>query len=515
MPTRIPEQYAPGSWRRSGGLLILIAFVGWIPVWSQDTVPGRFQSIRRSLLERLRADSIPSLSVAVAKDGRVIWEEAFGYADIERSVPATTRTRYPIASVSKPLTATALMVLVEQGKLAPDDPANRHLEPPGVQTEIGAAQDVTLRRLAAHTSGVARHDIGYYEDESTSPLPIEDRIRRYAHVVRTPGESYEYSNLGYMILAHIIGRRAERPFGDVLGQTIFEPLGMSHSSLGRAGTPGDEVAQSYDQARRSVPHWEETVAGAGGVYSTAGDLVRFGMLHLGRASGPRPPILSPATLASMRQPIVQTDSGEWYAIGWRVNRTAFGVETIFHTGSNGASARILAFVPGEDLTVSVLANCVTTLPGWVAREVIASFGPRPTIAPHPPTYPTARVGPEPYRPTEALVGRWQGTIRAPDGAVPLVLEFAESGPILVRLASAAVDTAGGVRVEDGYLRGSFSGEVPNRDAVGTRYRLHFKLRQTGDRLTGSVTAGSVAGERVITLSYWTELSRATDARWQD
>lgn len=486
-------------------LLVAAALVAGSPARSE--VPSRFEELRRSIPKRLEADSIPSLSLAVAKDGRIVWQESFGFADLERRAAATGETLFPIASISKTLTATALMVLVQQGRLALDDPANLYLDAPGIQAAIGSARDVTLRRLASHTSGLARHDLYYYDDEPRPQRSITDRIRRYGRVVRTPGESYEYSNLGYQILAEIIARRSRRAYGDFLREAVFEPLGMLHTTVGRPRDGAFDVARSYDARRRPVPMREDTCAGAGGVYSTAADLARFGMLHVGRVSA-GPPILSPTLLAAMRQPVVQTEPGAWYAIGWRVDREAFAVETIYHSGSNGASASILAFVPGEDLAVAVLANCVTTLPGSIAREVIASFGPRPAPAtPRERSTPPPRGGVEPYVPTAAWTGRWEGAIQAPDGSVGLILDCTESGAILVRLGGARPDSAGGVRIDDRYLRGSFSGEVPNPDAKARRYRLHFKLKPTGDRLTGSVTAGSVAGERVITLSYWTELRR--------
>ena len=455
----------------------------------------------------MSADSIPALSLAVAKDGRLIWEEAFGYADVQAQTAATSETPFAIGSLSKPLTATALMVLVQQARLNLDNPANEFLEAPGLQAHVGVARDATLRRLANHTSGLARHDIYYYDDEPREPLPIAERIRRYGHIVRVPGESYEYSNLGYMVLAHIIAQRSGRPFGEFMRAAVFEPVAMRHSSVGLPNEARHKAARSYNEGRRPLPIREGTFAGAGGVFSTAGDLARFGMFQLERPATSAPLVVSTSTLASMREPAVQTDSGAWYGIGWRIDRAAFGVETVYHTGSNGASASILAFVPAETLAVAVLANCVTSLPGWVAREVIASFGPRPVPATHPHGYPTARLGQEPYRPTSEWTGRWEGAIHAPDGETPAVFEFTESGTILVLLRGAQPDTASGVRMQDGYLRGSFSGEVQNRDTMGRRYRLHFKLRQSHDRLTGAVTASSVAGERVITLSYSTELRR--------
>jgi CubicO group peptidase (beta-lactamase class C family) len=288
-------------------LIVLTASVAPATARGQVPAPEQFQSVRRTILERLRADSIPSLSLAVVKDGRIVWEEALGYLDVESRVLATTTTRYPIGSVSKSLTATALMVQVQEGRLALEGPANQYLEIPGIRAEVGQARDVTLERLATHTSGIPRHDMYYYADEPHHPLPIAERIRRYGRVVRVPGESYEYSNLGYDILAHVIARGAGRAFGDVLRETVLEPLGMVHTSLGPPATSREEVARGYDDHRRVTPIREDPNGGAGGVYGTAGDLVRFGMLHLGRLPGSGPPILSTSMLVSMREPRVHTE----------------------------------------------------------------------------------------------------------------------------------------------------------------------------------------------------------------
>jgi CubicO group peptidase (beta-lactamase class C family) len=100
--------------------LIAVTFVAPVSLDAQVPAPRSMADLRRSLVEKLNADSIPSLALAVARDGQIVWEEAFGIRDLERRAPALTTTPYPIASVSKPLTATALMVLVQEGRLALD-----------------------------------------------------------------------------------------------------------------------------------------------------------------------------------------------------------------------------------------------------------------------------------------------------------------------------------------------------------------------------------------------------------
>src|SRR5438128_3665818 len=114
-------------------------------------------AIRELIRARLVEQSLPSVAVAVARDGTSLWEEGFGWADREHRVPATEHTMYSLASISKPITATGLMVLKELGKLDLDRPINDYLGAAKLNAWIGDAADATVRRVANHTSGLPLH----------------------------------------------------------------------------------------------------------------------------------------------------------------------------------------------------------------------------------------------------------------------------------------------------------------------------------------------------------------------
>src|SRR5262249_46634603 len=120
------------------------------PAMCQDA----FGPIRDIINARVREDKIPSMAVAVAKGGQIIWEEGFGFADKERGVRATPDTLYSLASISKPITATALMVLKERGRIALDKPINDYLGAAKIVARVGDAGQATVRRVANHTSGL-------------------------------------------------------------------------------------------------------------------------------------------------------------------------------------------------------------------------------------------------------------------------------------------------------------------------------------------------------------------------
>lgn len=486
-------------------IIRLMLLTLWWPAIAQPQRPESFRERSRAVEARRIRDNVPAISIAVAKDGRLVWREAFGFADLQRRAPATVEVPFPVGSVSKPLTATALIALVEARRLDLDRAANTYLGEAQIQGHVSSADAVTLRALASHSSGISRHDLYYYEPDTVVPISIDERIRRYGHAVRPVG-NYEYSNLNYMVLAHIISRVSGKSFAEHLRRELFLPLSMDHTTIGVPG--GNTVALSYSAARIPVTLREETGAGAGGVYATATDLAKFGLFHLGHSpSSAAPPPISGETLQAMRRSIVQTGPGNWYGLGWRIDSTTFADEAILHTGSNGASASVLILVPSLDLCVVALANTLTDIPGWVVAEVVRAYGGGRTAGNASPEATSGPFGSRPFRATSDWTGTWSGAIATYDGDVPVRISIDDSGAISLQLRDAPAARAGGVRWETVFLRGSFDGELGTSDTRGRRYRLHFKLQSRGHELFGAVTAASVAGEPVITLSQFVRLQR--------
>ncbi len=466
-----------------------------------------FDDLARDIEARRVRDSVPALAVAVVKDGRIVWDTAFGVADRARNITATPTTRFPIGSVTKSLTSSALMALVQSGRLSLDQRANRYLGDTPVLTRVGDSAKVTVRALASHTSGIARHDWFTYLDEPAPPVDLAARIRSYARVSRLPGDAYEYSNLNYMALARIIERASGESFGQYLNRAILQPLGMTRTTLGAPATSADPIALSYNDARHAVPLRESDQVGAGGYFSTAHDLAGFALWHLGSVPSDTRAPFSARAVEALHAPQVQTAAGEWYAMGWRVNRATFADEMIYHTGSNGSSASIIMLVPARRLAIVALANVVTDLPGWVASRVVErDGGARPSTMPAP-TDSSGRFASEPFRAGQEWIGSWSGSVEVDRDTVPLRITVDDSSRIVVQLGTQPSARASGVRVEAGFLRASIDGDIASATALRRRYRLHLKLARTGETLAGSLTAATSGAERVFTLSWFARAVR--------
>src|SRR5262249_34926459 len=148
---------------------------------------------------------IPSISIAVVKGGEIVWEEGFGWADVEKRVRATPHTAYMLASVSKPITATIIMLLVERQLVDLDRPVNDYLGEHKIGARMADDSRVTVRQILQHTSGLPNYYETFYADERDTPRSVEFLLRQYGWTMIPQGR-FHYSNLGYTLLGEIAAR---------------------------------------------------------------------------------------------------------------------------------------------------------------------------------------------------------------------------------------------------------------------------------------------------------------------
>lgn len=178
------------------------------------------QRIQQGIIER----GIPSLSIAVTQGNSVLWEEGFGWDDRKHRIAATPDTLYSLASISKPITATAVMILKERGLLNLDQPIDDYLGDSKLHAWVGHGKDATVRRVANHTPGLPLHYQFFYQDELYIPPPIGETIRRYGNLVTAPGGRFQYSNLGgYCLLSEVIARLSGKSYADFHSEEVFLP----------------------------------------------------------------------------------------------------------------------------------------------------------------------------------------------------------------------------------------------------------------------------------------------------
>lgn len=488
-----------------------ICFLGIVA--TEVSAEDPFVKVREEIQRSLEKESIPSLAVAVAKEGKIVWEEGFGWANKERKVAATPHTPYSIASISKPVTATALMLLVERGKVKLDQPANELLGDSHLTAHLGDAKSATVRRLANHTSGLPLHYQFFYADEPHEKPAWNETMRRYGHLLASPGEEFQYANFGYGILDAIIARQSQRPYADFVRDELFKPLGMEHSAIGIPAGIEAECAVRYAGDGSPLPFYDFDHPGASAVFSSAHDLTLFGMSHLKqhpeKGNGDKhQSILSEASRDEMQRGTADCGDGRRYGVGWSIQESEFGYRTVSHTGGMGGVRCRLVLVPAKQIVVVTLCNAGVDLPLRMAREILSELLPDYGVASRkgPEHKPNAEPG-RPFAPPE-LVGYWQGDVETFEGPRRLQMWVQPDGDIKVKLGGQLTALLNHSQLNKGLLTGEFVGDIGTPDANRRPYHLHLRAKLRGERLTGAVTAISLPGRRAgNALSHWVDLTR--------
>jgi CubicO group peptidase (beta-lactamase class C family) len=187
------------------------------------------------------------VAVAVAHNGKIVWEEGFGWANREAAVKATSRTPFNLASLTKPFTTTTLMTLVAEGKLSLDGPANNYLPKSKIVGTNGNA-DGTVRRLGAHVSGLPTMFAMFDRNEANLAPSPEVLLTRYGRLAYPPGSCFEYSNIGFAALSAIASNLTGVDIGTLMTQKVLKPLGLDDSFFGTSVGRVRTGAVRYDSS---------------------------------------------------------------------------------------------------------------------------------------------------------------------------------------------------------------------------------------------------------------------------
>ena len=336
---------------------------GSVPAAYATTVARERTLVCEQLVTR-----IPGVQVAVAIDGKLVWSEGFGYADAERKQPVTRETQFRIGSVSKPLTAAAVGLLYEQGKLDLDAPVQRY-----VPSFPDKGHPITTRQLAGHLAGI-RH----YKDQ-------EFLLNRHFATVREgltifqddsllfpPGTRFSYSSYAWNLVSAVVEGASGENFLPYISAHVFRPLGLTHTAPDRADSLIRGRTQFYDRDSAGTFHIAPTVDlsykwAGGGFVSTAEDLVKFGSALLG------PGFLKRETL-DLLFTSQRTSAGEetGYGIGWFLRTDSVGHRWVFHGGGSVGGTAAFGLDRDSRVVVAILAN-LSEAPLDPAEAIGAAF----------------------------------------------------------------------------------------------------------------------------------------------
>lgn len=309
---------------------------------------------------------IPGIAAALATPEGPAWLGASGFADIESETLAETDTIFRVGSITKTLTAAAVMQLRDEGRLVLDDPLPDHL--PELREMVnpwGRIDEITIRRVLTHESGLPVESPAF--DWATGQFPQPEGVLASLAGVELPvppDAQVKYSNLGYQLLGELVARTSGATYRQRLNDAIFEPLGMSSSSFAPDAPQKDRMAKGHWPAAftdrpETAPERPKETDADGGLCSTVEDLAKWIALQF-RAEPTRAAtggVLSPRTIAEMHRPRHMMDAG-WtraMALGWRVFWREEGV-LIGHSGSTFGFASQALFSPRHKVGVVVLAN---------------------------------------------------------------------------------------------------------------------------------------------------------------
>lgn len=291
-------------------------------------------------------------AIGITRHGACVYARGYGQANVEWETPVTPDTVFPIASISKPLTALGVMMLVEDGKLALEDPIDKFLPP-----VPGSTAPIRIEHLLSHTSGIRNiNDVPGFESDRRLHTSLDDLL---AHILRqpcgfTPGTKWSYSNSGYVLLSYLIEKVSGLSFGRFMRHRLFEPLGMKQSLLMHDRAIVPKRACDYQSGPLGIERADfqsfSWYRGAGALASTIEDLIR---LDAGLFEGK---VVSENSFARMLDPVRLADGSVYpYGLGWGVSEY-IGHAVHHHTGGFAGFRCELLRIPNEGVAIIVLAN---------------------------------------------------------------------------------------------------------------------------------------------------------------
>lgn len=315
-----------------------------VPLPSLDVfVDGIFKSVQ--------AGTTSGVAVLISKDGKIIYNKGFGFADIGNKVPVTTDTKFRIGSISKQFISSSILKFQEEGKISIQDKLSKFIP------DFPRGNEVTIHHLLTHTSGIHsftdRPNFMKFVTLPVSSKSMVDTIKAYPFDFN-PGDRYLYNNSGYFLLGYLIEQISGKSLADFLKENIFEPLGMKNSGIYQTNLLLNNEAYGYSIENGKIikaQNWDMSQAGgAGAIYSTVNDL------YLWNEAVFNEKVLTDESMKAAFTPLVLNNKQTIeYGYGWSLQNLR-GLKFISHGGGLNGFLSFLTRQPEQKITISVLCN---------------------------------------------------------------------------------------------------------------------------------------------------------------
>ncbi len=340
--------------KKIGFILVIMNFL-FVPVSTQAAPSLDTADVDEYVINYIEKNGLPGAAIVIVKDGKVLYEKGYGH-DSEGN-PLTAKSKMGIASGTKPITAFAVLQLVDEGKIKLDNSIVDYL--PELTFDDARWKQVTVRQLLSHTSGVPNPTI------VAPAITLKEGVERFHDwkLQSEPGKKYAYSNANYWTLAFLIEKISGLTFNDYLTQRVFLPLGMTNSiSLVNSGEIEEYgIPRGFVTLYGTAMPWtelEKMFSGSGSIFTTASDMGKWLSMHTSEGKNENgEPLLSHKLLNASYS---SQPGSEKYGLGWSISSPSIKPARISHSGSISTFQSQQDIVPSSGYAVAVLLNSFTT-----------------------------------------------------------------------------------------------------------------------------------------------------------
>jgi CubicO group peptidase (beta-lactamase class C family) len=357
--------------------LVIVVLLAIVSLWVLDRAaprkpdpipPGDFtytvNFAEYRIRQLMKQRHLPSVAVALIDDQDIVWQGAFGMANVEKEIPATADTVYKLWSVAKVFTAIEIMRLVEDGLVDLDAPITDYLPDLSIQSRFADSEPITIRSILAHRSGLPRNECHWLRDSPGHHEVLGAMVEslKDCHMAFSTGYRYKYSNIGLDTLGYIIQQMRGESFSRYMKDNLLIPTGMESSAFLSTGIPVEkDIALGYEYYKGEYyPYQQEDITSlpSGNLYSTIEDMSKFAkfVFRGGEAHGEQ--VIDPETLNLMfKDQYSNPRDPQPIGLGWKTGRVFDSELLVWHDGgpTEGIGSSVI-LLPERKLGIVLFAN---------------------------------------------------------------------------------------------------------------------------------------------------------------
>ncbi len=330
--------------------------------------------------------NIPGVTIALVKEGKVVWTNAYGFADKEKGRKITVEDHCRVESISKSVTAWGVMKLVEQGKIELDNPLAYYLKSWKLPESKFSEEEITIRQLLNQTSGMPLGTVGVHYSPKEATPSLRKSLSKVAILFQKPGTSFSYSNTGFNLLELLIEEVTGKDFASYMKEEILLPLGMKHSSFTWGEDWEPKVPNGYDSKGNAVPVYVYPDKASGGLFSSVNDIAKFITAGMTKFIDTEKKVLSPQSIQLLYTPSVKVPglygmAFPLYGFGHFIEVQSNGTKIISNGGQGSGWMSEFYAMPETGDGIVILSNSQRSWPffsyilsDWAKWNGISSVG---------------------------------------------------------------------------------------------------------------------------------------------